>query len=82
MELTWTWIPTTRETYSAIYETHLVDFVVFATFSNPEQHPDFGEPVMMTEWGFKGAVAPLIKSEHDPTNNRSSKYWIVKIEED
>lgn len=85
-----TWIQTEHAVYAAIYAVHSRDFTVFATCSVG----DGGDGVlhstgyMLTEWGFKDADAPLIRSiaegdrDEDGTDNRTWTYWIAAVTED
>jgi hypothetical protein len=57
-----TWIKTSQECYRSIYREHIGMLTVHGTITRPES--DFyGERHMMTEWGLRGADAPLIKHE-------------------
>lgn len=58
------WIKTTVEVYRAIFKEHGEDFQVFGTCSAPEGNLSLGimQPYMLTEWGFKDATEPIIKS--------------------
>jgi hypothetical protein len=50
--------------YSAVYGKHAESFCVFGTYtrmSDFEKESD--DSHIMTEWGFKGADFPIIKSE-------------------
>lgn len=58
MGIAYTRVPTTLDTYRLIYGNHHEDLVTWSTFSDPEG--EHGQPRMDTEWGFKGADAPLI----------------------
>lgn len=74
-----TWIETTREVYAAIYREHIGQLSVFGTISRPDDSWE-GERHMMTEWGFKGADAPLIK--HDERGTPAvHQYFIASVKE-
>ena len=66
----WTWIETTREVYSAIYNRHVDNFLVFGTITDMSADPRH----LMTEWGFRGAETPLIKQDQHGGNSR---FYIV-----
>lgn len=57
-----TWVKTTRECYAAIYREHIGQLTVHGTITRPERD-HYGERHIMTEWGLRGADAPLIKHE-------------------
>ena len=71
-----TWIVTTLEVYSAIYNHHRDQFTVFGSNSGGG-HWDPGSDRWMTEWGFEKADAPLIKSDR---LNGVWTYYIAVIE--
>lgn len=76
------WFPTDKHVFGVIFREHKPELTTFSSFSNPEPSELSSEPQMMTEWGFKGADAPLIKHrvywEH---GNREMtelhEYWIA-----
>lgn len=59
------WVKTDKHVYGAIYREHGGNFQVFGTCTEPDGHPNIrnGKPFMLTEWGFKNADDPIIKSE-------------------
>lgn len=59
------WIPTDKHVYGAIYREHHKELQVFGTCTAPEGNPRLGisKPYIMTEWGFRDADEPIIKSE-------------------
>lgn len=83
MSREYTWKETTAEVYYEIYQQHIEDFQVFATAS----YDDY----WLTEWGFKTAEQPLIKSLRtikkglfNTPDEQSWEYYIinkVKIDE-
>lgn len=58
------WIPTDKHVYGAIFREHRDKFGVFASCTAPEGDPSLGItlPYILTEWGFKEAGCPIIKS--------------------
>ena len=52
------WIPTSKDVYGAIFREHTTRLTVFSGFTRMEDH----SPRMETEWGFRIADEPLIKS--------------------
>lgn len=73
-----TWVVTTTEVYRAIYDRHREQFNVFGTISGGGWWaPDSDH--WMTEWGFKKADVPLIKSDK---LNGVWTYYIAVIESD
>lgn len=56
-----TWVPTNIHVYQAIYTEHHDALAPFGTRTEVATHDDGYEHVM-TEWGFRGADAPIIKS--------------------
>ena len=54
------WIKTTREVYCAIYQQHHEDLFPIETLTDNDGR--FGEPKMLTVWGFWEADCGLIKS--------------------
>jgi hypothetical protein len=74
------WEPTDKHVYGAIYREHNWQLVTFASFTNMEPS-ELGSPEILTEWGFKGASAPLIKYqlrwEHGRREDtEQAHYWI------
>lgn len=82
------WVPTSHETYIAVYREHASDFTVFGSHTCDGGCPFDGEPTVLTEWGFKDAGAPTIKSIGvGPSDDRRWTYFIalipdVRLEED
>lgn len=78
-----TWEETTQEVYRAIYSEHHEDFGVFGTCTLPYGDMRLGKPnpYILTEWGFKGATDPIIKSigtkEHRDQKDYDYKYYIA-----
>lgn len=56
------WIKTDKHVYGSIYREHRKNLTVFSSFSNPHPSELQYQPEMLTEWGFKEANRPLIKS--------------------
>jgi len=56
------WIKTDKHVYGAIFREHKDNLTVFSSFSNPYPSELQYDPEMLTEWGFKNANRPLIKS--------------------
>ena len=79
------WVETTAEVYRAIYSQHGKDFGVHGSFTDMDgTHPvGFGKPTILTEWGFRGADEPLIKSigtkENEEDKDFEYQYFINKV---
>lgn len=79
------WIETTEEVYRAIFKEHNENFQVFGTCTLPEGDPRLGRmnPYILTEWGFKDAAEPIIKSigtkKHIHQKEYDYKYFIISI---
>ena len=75
------WVPTEHAVYAAIYAVHHNDLSVFGTHTcvdGCEFH--YGRGYMLTEWGFKDADAPLIRSVCDGDRETGEwSYWIAKV---
>ena len=71
------WVETTPEVYAAIYRQHIGDLTVFGSFTDVGDYS--GEPRIMTEWGFKSADHPIIKSDR---RGNDSIYYIAAITDD
>lgn len=74
------WIPTTPEVYRAIYTEHHEALAPFGTHTCMDGCYFHGEPHVMTEWGFRDAAYPLIKSELVGERESESarwSYWIA-----
>jgi hypothetical protein len=69
------WIETTRAVYSTVYEYHNEELKVFGSYTYCEP----GREEMLTEWGFKDADYPLLKSER---HGDEWRFWIAGILED
>lgn len=65
------WIKTTEEVYNAIQKAHGPLFKVFGSFTNMESNSRFGNPKVMTEWGFAHADHPLIRAVDTKDGNES-----------
>mgnify|MGYP000574939541 CR=1 FL=1 len=79
------WIPTEHAVYAAIYAVHHRELTVYATHSCSEGGCEFhGESHVMTEWGFKGADGPLIRSVGcgDELETRQWVYYIAQSMEE
>ena len=82
MEIVVEWVPIEHSAYAAIWVCLNDQFTVFGThtcmdgceFHGPDGH-------MLTEWGFKGANAPLIRSicNGDREKSASWTYWIARV---
>ena len=77
------WIPTNKHVYGAIYREHYEDFAVFGSMTAPEGDLSLGypNPRIVTEWGFKDADEPIIRSA-GTKNSLDQKeydyeYWIA-----
>lgn len=70
------WIKTDKHVYGTIYREHIKDLTVFGTCSAPEGNLELGliSPYMLTEWGFKKADEPLIKSIATKKNRHQEEY--------
>ena len=58
------WIKTDKHVYGAIYREHRKDMSVFGSCTAPDGDIRLGfeNPYILTEWGFKDADEPVIKS--------------------
>lgn len=84
------WVPTEHAVYAAIYAVHYADLCVHATHTCSNGGCEFhGQGHVLTQWGFKNADVPLIRSiaegdwdresqERDP---RRWSYWIAEVKE-
>ena len=76
------WVPTDKHVYGAIYREHAKDLTVFASHTCIGGCMFDSEPRILTEWGFKDADTPLIKSEcigdRSQDNGRWS-FWIASV---
>ena len=73
------WIRTEHAVYAAIYAVHHKDLTVYATHTCSEGGCEFhSESHVMTEWGFKDADGPLIRSEGRGPENRRWDYYIAQ----
>jgi len=63
-EMSIEWIETDKHVCGAIFREHREDFCVFASYTAPEVNHRLGitKSYILTEWGFKDADEPLIKS--------------------
>lgn len=83
-----TWIKTDKHVYGAIYREHCESLAVFGTCTAPEGDQLLGIslPFMLTEWGFRGSDAPIIKSEarKDSMDQKEYdyEYFIASVKED
>ena len=79
------WIKTTKEIYRAIYKEHINDLQVFGTCTLPDGDFRLGipNPYIYTEWGFKGATKPIIRSiatkKHIGQKEYDYEYFIAYI---
>ncbi len=79
------WIRTDKHVYGAIYREHHDKLRVFGSCSAPEGDMRLGItlPYMLTEWGFEGSDAPLIKSiatkDSMEQKDYDYKYYIALI---
>ena len=78
-KLKFMWIETSREVYSVIFARHDKELSPHASFT--DQDGTFitsgGKPHMLTEWGFRGAIHPLIKTDSSK-ESRHDKEWNTK----
>lgn len=90
--MAWTQKTTTHEVWAVIKASH-PDLVVFSSYSAPDgdMFGDLNTCKMQTEYGFDGALYPLIgalttweKGEKDYERvNVTTRYWVcIAIEED
>ncbi len=58
------WIKTDKHVFGAIYREHCDSFSVFSGCTVMDKDYELGtmHPYMLTEWGFKSADEPLIRS--------------------
>lgn len=82
------WKKTDKHVYGAIYREHHNDLQPFGTCSAPDGNMALGlpTPYMLTEWGFKDAAEPIIKSigQKDSLEQRDYdyEYFIAVYQED
>ena len=80
MDLEVRWIETTHEVYQAIYDQHREEFGVFASCTDMTGDTfGGGQKYILTEWGFKGAEFPILKSE---CHGKEWTYYIAAITEE
>lgn len=72
------WIPTSAEAYSALRQFHHEAMNVHGTITDLGEYNE-QPPRTMTEWGLKGADAPLIKRDD---RGGVSHYFIAVVTED
>ena len=68
-------IETSAIVYRAIYEQHRDELVVFGSYTEMDDHGDKLR-AQMTDWGFKGAEHPIIRSVMRDYN--VWKYYILE----
>lgn len=79
MSLSVTWLPTDKHVYGAIYREHAEQLSVFGTRTEMEGSEAHDGKYILTEWGFKDADAPLIRSIND---NDTWTFWIALVREE
>jgi hypothetical protein len=83
MSLKYTWKKTTPEVYRYLRHTHWEEMQPFATITNLEGNSWLGERHIMTEWGFKGADAPIVKvDERGSIEKPEVTYWLAFVTKD
>lgn len=55
------WIETDKHVYGTILRQHQKQCGVFSSVT--DKNGIFGEPLVLTEWGFKNADYPIVKAE-------------------
>ena len=81
------WIKTDKHVYGAIYREHYKDLGVFGACTCPDGDMSLGcpNPYILTEWGFRGAEYPLIRSiqtkDYPNQEEYDIEYFISFIEE-
>ena len=79
MDIEVDWILTSVHVYNAIYVEHRDELTVFGSRTECAEEED-DEQIIDTEWGFKGAGAPLIRSERRGTRrNPETRYFIARV---
>ena len=74
------WIPTEHAAYSALYAVHHKELTVFGTHTCMEGCEWHSRPYLMTEWGFKDADAPLLRSICDGDREDGTwTYYVAKV---
>ena len=70
------WIETDKHVYGTIYREHHEEFGVFGSFTDTEgcREGGNGKPQIYTEWGFKGADCPIIRSIGTKENREQKQY--------
>ena len=70
------WKETNKHVFHTIYLEHSKDLGVFGTCTLPEGDPRLGKmnPYILTEWGFKDADEPIMKSVATKENRQQKKY--------
>ena len=70
------WRKTDKHIYGAIYREHWEELGVFGSCTAPEGDPRLGlaSPYILTEWGFKGADDPIIKSIGTKEDRNQKEY--------
>ena len=71
------WVPTTDVVYRSIYSEHHESMATFSTHTCIEGCLWHGGGThIYTSWGFRGASAPLIRSERD---GDSWRYYVARF---
>ena len=70
------WIKTDKHVYGAIYREHYKEFGVFGSCTAPDGDSSLciTLPYILTEWGFKGADEPIIRSVGKKPNLDQKEY--------
>lgn len=81
------WIESNKYVLGVISMAHKDQMQVFATFSNPAPSELSMHPEMMTEYGLRGADAPLIKYvtkwEYEKRDTTEvTTYWLAVVKEE
>ena len=71
------WMQTSAEVYAVIYARHREQMTVHGTCTRLE-NSSLGDRLILTEWGLKGADAPLIKYE-ERGEEKEVRYFIACV---
>lgn len=70
------WVKTDKHVYSAIYTEHFKEMSVYGTCTAPDGDSSLGinNPYILTEWGFKTADEPIIRSIATKKDRHQKEY--------
>lgn len=75
------WVKTSREVYAAIYSEYRGEMQVHGTCTRLE-NSSIGDRLILTEWGLKGADAPIIRHEERGEEKEHSFFLACVLNDD